>query len=366
MKISKYNIIIKEISHISYKRKYYEITLENLKNDDIFEISNLFKILFEKKYNKFGDIIIELKEEFNNIDKIQNKELKEELKEAFNNYFNPLPKIKINNYEFDFNKKTYIMGILNVTPDSFYDGGKYLDIAKAKERAEEMIKEGADIIDVGGESTRPGSERIKEEEELRRVIPVIKEIRKHFDIPISIDTYKERVAEEAINAGANLINDISGLVASNMVEVAKKYDVPVVIMHIMGNPKIMQKNPVYEEVISDIIRSLRRKIEYAEMNGIKKENIIIDPGIGFGKTLEHNCEIIKRLKEFKTLGKPILVGPSRKSFIGKILDLPVEERLEGTLAIVVLCIINGANILRVHDVKEVKRVAKVIDFIKYN
>ncbi|MDI1471266.1 dihydropteroate synthase [Thermodesulfovibrio sp. 1176] len=259
------------------------------------------------------------------------------------------------------------MGILNVTPDSFFDGGKYINFKKAVERGLQLAEEGADIIDIGGESTRPGAEPLSVDEELKRVIPVIENLSKKINIPISIDTYKAKVAEEAINAGATIINDISGLrFDPQMPYIASKYDTPVVIMHIKGTPKNMQINPVYDALIPEIIEYLRNSIVIAKNAGVKENNIIIDPGIGFGKKPEHNLLIIKNLKEFANLGKPILIGVSRKSFIGKILDnAPAEQRLEGTMAAVAVSVINGANIVRVHDVKEIVKVVKVVDAIKF-
>jgi dihydropteroate synthase len=266
----------------------------------------------------------------------------------------------------DFSKKTYIMGILNVTPDSFSDGGLYFDKSIAIKRAIQMVEDGADIIDIGGESTRPGSEPIPVEEELRRVIPVIKKLAKEIGIPISIDTYKSEVAKRALDAGASIINDISGLrFDPEMVRVVSEYKVPVVIMHIKGTPKDMQVNPVYEALIPEIIDYLRASIRLAMNSGIPEDKIIIDPGIGFGKTFDHNLKIINKLREFTFLEKPILIGPSRKAFIGKILgDVPVEDRLEGTAAAVAISIMNGANIIRAHDVKEMIRVVKVVDAIR--
>jgi dihydropteroate synthase len=269
-------------------------------------------------------------------------------------------------FSLDFSKKTYIMGVLNVTPDSFSDGGLYFDEKKAIEHAHRLVEDGADIIDIGGESTRPGSEPVSLEEEIRRTIPVIKVISKSVKVPISIDTYKSEVARQALDAGASIVNDISGLrFDPEMPKIVSEYKVPVIIMHIKGRPKDMQKNPVYEALIPEIMDYLRISIRLAVKFGISEDKIIIDPGIGFGKTFEHNLEIIKNLKEFTLLGKPLAVGVSRKAFIGKILgDVPPTERLEGTAAAVAISIFNGANIVRVHDVKEIVKVAKVADAIK--
>jgi dihydropteroate synthase len=261
---------------------------------------------------------------------------------------------------------TKIMGILNVTQDSFSDGGLYFDKSAAINRAIQMVEEGADIIDIGGESTRPGSEPVHEEEELRRTIPVIEALVKEISVPISIDTYKSRIANRALEAGASMVNDISGLrFDPKMPEVIAYHKVPVVIMHIKGTPKDMQQNPVYEALIPEIMESLSEGIQIAAKSGITEDKIIIDPGIGFGKTFEHNLDIINNLRTFTLLGKPILIGPSRKAFIGKILgDVPPADRREGTAAAVAISIFNGANIVRVHDVKEMVHVAKVADAIK--
>jgi len=258
------------------------------------------------------------------------------------------------------------MGILNVTPDSFSDGGRYFDKASAIRRAYEMVEEGADIIDVGGESTRPGSEPVPLQEEIDRTIPVIEEISKKIKVPVSIDTYKAEVARRALDAGASIVNDISGLrFDPEMPKVVSQYKVPVVIMHIKGTPRDMQANPIYEALIPEITDYFRESIRLAVESGITEDKIIIDPGIGFGKTFDHNLEIIKNLREFTLLEKPLLVGVSRKAFIGKILgDAPVSERLEGSEAAAAISILNGANIIRVHDVKEMKKVALVADAIK--
>jgi len=280
----------------------------------------------------------------------------------------PKPSVKLNwsKFSFDFTQRTYIMGILNVTKDSFADGGLYFDKTSAIERAVRMVEEGAHIIDIGGESTRPGSEPVNEEEELRRTIPVVEVLAKKISVPISIDTYKSAVARRAIEAGASMVNDISGLRFDlNMPEVIAHYRVPVVVMHIKGTPKDMQRNPFYKTLIAEITDYLSEGIRLAARAGVPEDMIIVDPGIGFGKTYEHNLKIIRKLHEFTRLKKPILIGVSRKAFIGKILgDLPVTDRLEGTAAAVAISIFNGANIVRVHDVKEMVRVVRVADAIK--
>jgi len=257
------------------------------------------------------------------------------------------------------------MGILNITPDSFSDGGKYLSTSRAIDRAFAMVDHGADIIDIGGESTRPGSDFISKDEELQRIVPVIKEIRNQdSEILISIDTYKSDVAEIAIDLGANIVNDISGLTFDqNMSTFLSGTDIPVIIMHINGKPKTMQSNPIYDDLINDINSFFKKQIIFAQSNGIDRDNIILDPGIGFGKTFNHNLTIINNLKDLCNLGHPIMVGTSRKAFIGDILDTPPNERLEGTIASVVASVINGANIVRVHDVKEIKKAIMVTEKI---
>lgn len=292
------------------------------------------------------------------------KEIGDKLLEVVENYYKEPKVIKTDKVTLDFSKGPLIMGILNVTPDSFYDGGKYYEKDLAIKRGLELVDEGADIIDIGGESTRPGSQQIQEDEELRRVIPVIEELSKRISVPISIDTYKSGVARRAIEAGAVIVNDISGLqFDEKMVEVVAEKRVPVVIMHIKGTPANMQINPHYDDVIHELLGYFGERINFALSNGVPEDNIIIDPGIGFGKRLEDNLSIIKNLSSFRIFNKPILIGVSRKSFIGKILELPPEDRLEGTITAVLYSIINGAKIVRVHDVKEIKRCIKVYNGI---
>lgn len=254
-----------------------------------------------------------------------------------------------------------IMGILNVTPDSFSDGGEFFDVQKAVARGIEMAREGADMIDVGGESSRPGSVPVSAEEEKGRVVPVIEQLSKMIDVPISIDTYKPEVAEAALEAGASIINDITGLRNEAMVEVATKQGAGVVIMHMQGTPKTMQENPEYGDVVRDILEWLKRQVLKARAAGI--ENVMVDPGIGFGKTLEHNVEILRRLGEFRELGCPVLIGPSRKSFLGKLTGAEVDGRLGGSIGAALVAAFNGADILRVHDVKETKQALEVAEAI---
>ena len=268
-------------------------------------------------------------------------------------------------------EKTLVMGILNVTPDSFYDGGRYDDLESALNHARKMIEDGADIIDVGGESTRPGSSHVSANEELRRIIPVIKELSRETDRPISVDTYKAEVADKAIEAGAQIVNDISGLQADNeMVRVVAANNTPVIIMHIKGQPHDFPKDPIYDDLISEIILFFKKKIDFAVKSGIADNNIIIDPGIGFGKTPLHNLEILKRLSELKCLNHQVMIGTSRKSFINSVLK-PSEEgfskdnsQLVGTLVTLIIAIMKGVNIVRVHEVKEAVQVTKMYKAIE--
>ena len=266
---------------------------------------------------------------------------------------------------FTLGERTLLMGILNVTPDSFSDGGLYFNKEKAIAQGLRMVKEGADFIDIGGESTRPGSKPLSLEEELSRVIPVIESLVKEVDIPISIDTYKSKVAQKAMEAGAEIINDISGLnFDPDLAKVAAKQNAPLILMHIRGNPETMQKDVHYDSLFSEILQYLKDSIQKAENAGLDNEQIIIDPGIGFGKTLEDNLLIIKNLSEFRVLGKPILLGTSRKSFIGKILNAEVEDRLEGTLSSIAIGVLNGAHIIRCHDVLQAKKAIAIADAIR--
>ncbi|MFH1784466.1 MAG: dihydropteroate synthase [bacterium] len=272
--------------------------------------------------------------------------------------------LKCGKYRLKLGAKPRVMGVLNITPDSFSDGGRFDNIDAALRHAEDMVKAGADIIDIGGESSRPGARSVELKEELRRVIPVIKKIAKNIKVPISIDTYKSRVAREALENGASIVNDISALrFDRSMASVVASYGVPVVLMHMQGMPRNMQNNPRYNDVVEDIIEFLRQRVNFAVKKGVKEEQIIVDPGIGFGKKLEHNLRIIKNLKNFAILGRPVLFGPSRKRFIGDILGVGTEDREEGTLASCVVGALNGAHILRVHDVGKVVRALKVFEAI---
>jgi dihydropteroate synthase len=275
--------------------------------------------------------------------------------------------LKCGKFRLTLGEGVLVMGVLNVTPDSFSDGGRYLDVGKAVARAKSMEKDGADIIDIGGESTRPGARKVPAREELRRVLPVIGALSSRLRIPISIDTYKSQVAREAIDAGAVMVNDITALRGDEkMTSIVAESGVPAVLMHMRGTSGTMQRNPHYQNVMGEICSFLKKRSEFATRSGIDAGQIIIDPGIGFGKRLEDNIEIIRSLGKIKKIGYPVLVGPSRKSFIGTLLGLPSDERLEGTLAAVTACVLNGADIVRVHDVKEVARAVKVSQAILGN
>lgn len=264
---------------------------------------------------------------------------------------------------YDLSAKTHVMGILNVTPDSFSDGGEYLDAKSAVARGEAMVAEGADFIDVGGESSRPGSEPVTAEEELRRVIPVVERLAAKVDVPISIDTWKAEVARQALKAGASVVNDISAMTMDpEMTAVVAESADGVVLMHMKGTPRSMQQDPEYADVLGAVRSFLAERAGAAENAGIRQ--IMIDPGIGFGKTVEHNLTLMARLGDLRTLGRPVLVGPSRKSFIGSILGLPPDQRFEGTAAAVAACILSGASVIRVHDVQAMVRVARIADAIR--
>lgn len=265
--------------------------------------------------------------------------------------------MKIGNKEFDFDERTYIMGILNVTPDSFSDGGKYNSIELALKHAKQMVEEGADIIDIGGESTRPNHTAVSAEEELIRIVPIINVLKSELDVPISIDTYKAVVAEEAIKQGAALINDVWGFKKDkDMAGVAAKYDVPCCLMH-------NREDRNYHVLMDELIKDLEESVKIAINAGVKKENIMLDPGIGFAKNLEENLIVMNNLEMIKAIGYPVLLGTSRKSMIGLTLDLPVDQRVEGTIATTVIGIMKGCRIIRVHNVKENKRAAVMTDAI---
>jgi dihydropteroate synthase len=269
----------------------------------------------------------------------------------------PIPILCFHHREYDLSERTLIMGVLNITPDSFSDGGRFFEWTRAVEQGKRLAEEGADILDVGGESTRPGSRPVPEEEELRRVIPVIEALRPKISIPISIDTRKAAVAERALQSGAEMVNDVSALrFDEGMAEVVSRRKVPVVLMHLRGQPETMQADTHYDDLIGEIRGFFRERIDYAVSRGISRDRIILDPGIGFGKSMEE-------LRSFRVLGQPLMIGTSRKAFLGRILDLPPEEREEGSLATVAVAIQNGANIVRVHEVRRTRRAVQVADAI---
>ena len=256
------------------------------------------------------------------------------------------------------------MGILNVTPDSFSEGGQFFDRDDAVKHAVEMVADGADIVDVGGESTRPGSDPVPVDEEIERVSPVIERLADEVpQIPISIDTRKAAVAASALEAGATIVNDVSAGADPEMFDVVREHDAAVVLMHMKGEPKTMQETPTYDDVVGEVHEFLRERIEAAEFAGIDPKRIAIDPGIGFGKGLGHNLELMQRVDAFLDLGRPLLVGPSRKRFISAILDLPEDQRVEGTIGAVAWMVTHGTHVVRVHDVREVVRAVRVVDAI---
>lgn len=268
-------------------------------------------------------------------------------------------------HHLDLACRTAVMGILNVTPDSFFDGGAHFSLRDAVNHGLTLAKEGADIIDVGGESTRPYSDPLPLDEELRRVIPVIKALAQETDLTISIDTYKSEVARLAIEAGATMVNDVSALrFDPGMGPLVAEADLPIVLMHMKGTPRDMQVNPTYEDLIGEILAFLRKAVDEAHSVGIRKELVIIDPGIGFGKSFDDNLRILRELDAFSSLGQPIMVGTSNKAFIGHTLGLPPDSRDTGTMATVAAAVMNGADIVRVHNVKTAKETVRMIDAIK--
>ncbi len=268
--------------------------------------------------------------------------------------------------QIDISRRTAVMGVLNVTPDSFSDGGKFLDSGKAVAQGIALAQEGADILDIGGESTRPGATPVTAQEEMDRVLPVIRGLRRELSIPLSIDTYKASVARAALDEGADVINDISALrFDPDMASLVAKEGTPVVLMHMQGTPRTMQQEPSYRDVVREVCSFLQDRIRHAVEKGVSREQIIIDPGIGFGKELRHNIELLRGLPALASLKRPILVGVSRKAFIGKISGGGAEERLEGSLAAAAISILRGANIIRVHDVKETLRAARMADAFSF-
>ncbi|WP_161770338.1 dihydropteroate synthase [Clostridium botulinum] len=293
----------------------------------------------------------------------------EEIVGELENYINNHKKIKtVLRDEREINYENLkVMGIINCTPDSFYEGSRKNSIEEALNSAEKMLKEGAEILDIGGESTRPGSDPVDEEEEIKRVVPVIREIKNRFkDVIISIDTYRANTAKAAIESGADIVNDISAMkYDENMVKVVKEYNVPVILMHVKGKPKDMQIDPVYENLMKEIHLYFNERIDYCKAHGISDDKIILDPGIGFGKTVEHNLKIMNRIEELKSFNLPVLLAASRKATIGKVLgNLPTEERLEGTIALSCLAVDAGIQMVRVHDAKENIRAIRMLEAVR--
>jgi dihydropteroate synthase len=330
--------------------------------DVLLGVTGETDVIIEGNFNSLKDLIKKLKMQPFGLSELS-RELDSFLKGYKVNSWNR-SKYIIGNTRFTAGSEPLVMGILNVTPDSFYDGGRFYNRQEALRHVEEMVKEGADIIDIGGMSSRPGAKPVSTADELKRTIPIIKNINKNYDILISIDTYRSEVAEEAVSAGAAIINDISALsMDDKMVSVAVSGGASVILMHMQGTPENMQDNPHYDDVIDEIYEYLYQRACYAIDSGISSDKIIIDPGIGFGKNLDHNITILNKIKEFSFMGFPVLVGPSRKSFLGKVLDLPGDERLEGSIAAAVWSVINNVSIVRVHDVGETVRALKIINSI---
>jgi dihydropteroate synthase len=274
--------------------------------------------------------------------------------------------IKTRHGTMDARRRTLLMGIINVTPDSFYDGGTRLDPDRAVADGISLVEAGADIIDIGGESTRPGAGAVSLVEELQRVLPVIRGLRRNVEVPISIDTYKAQVAQAALIEGADIVNDISALrFDPRMAVLVAAEKIPVVLMHMQGTPQTMQAEPCYNNVLREVRDFLTAQVRFAIDAGVERESIIIDPGIGFGKTLDHNLTLLKGLPALASVGQPLLVGASRKAFIGKILGVEPDERLEGSLAAAIAAVFGGAHIIRVHDVKETRKAIRVADAIRF-
>jgi dihydropteroate synthase len=266
--------------------------------------------------------------------------------------------------ELELGKRTRVMGVVNITPDSFFDGGRFFERSKAVERCLQLVESGADIVDLGGESSRPGAEPVSVQEELKRVLPVLQEVRKQVSVLISMDTYKSTVAREALKEGADIVNDVSAFrMDPEMPQVVKEWDAGVVLMHMRATPQVMQEIPPSQDILEEVQTDLQAALSKASENGIPQESIILDPGIGFGKTVEDNCRILNELPFLETFDLPVLVGTSRKSFLGTILDIPAQERIWGSAASVAIAIMRGAHIVRLHDVAEMSQVAQITDAI---
>lgn len=279
------------------------------------------------------------------------------------NHTAPLPPLRCGDYTLPMDQRTLVMGIINVTPDSFSGDGMAADWERALARATDFLSAGADIIDVGGQSTRPAAEEVPEEEEIRRVVPAVEAIAARLDCVVSVDTYRPQVARRAIEGGARMVNDVFGLRAEGMVELVARTGVAACIMHMQGTPRTMQIAPHYEDLMGEIKSFLAERVAVAEAAGISRDRLLVDPGFGFGKTVQHNLEILRRLGELRAIGTGVLIGTSRKSTIGKVLGVEVDERLFGTAATCAVAIVNGANVIRVHDVREMAQVARMTDAI---
>jgi dihydropteroate synthase len=292
------------------------------------------------------------------------KRIGQEVRVALEDYDRRRFPLTLGSRRLELGDRTFVMGIVNVSPDSFYDGGRHFSTERAVEHGRRLAQEGADLLDVGGESSRPGAEPVPLEEEKARVLPVIEELAACCDVPVSVDTYKADVAKAALEAGAVMVNDISGLrFDSRMAGVVAGAGAAVIVMHMQGKPGTMQDSPEYGNVMGEIVEEIGAMVEKAIEGGVGRDRILVDPGIGFGKKLEHNLHLLRHLSELRVFGRPIVVGPSRKAFIGAVSDLPPEERLEGTIAAVCHCVAAGAEVVRVHDVKAVRRAVQVADAI---
>ena len=288
-----------------------------------------------------------------------------ELVELSGRFLSPARIIKLGRKTVDLGRRTYVMGILNVTPDSFSDGGRFLEPSAALDHAIAMAEEGADFIDIGAESTRPGSRSVPAKEQMARLLPVLRAVRKKVRVPVSVDTTSATIAQVALREGADIVNDVSALAGDKrMSAVVARAEVPCILMHMKGRPRTMQENPEYSDLMAEVTGFLAAALERGEAAGIGRAQMLVDPGIGFGKTVAHNLEILRRLAELESLGAPIVVGPSRKRFIGAVSDSPPGERLEGTIAACVLAAANGANVLRVHDVKPVVKALRLADAVE--
>ena len=276
----------------------------------------------------------------------------------------PVRAIRLGRRTVDLSRRTHVMGILNVTPDSFSDGGRFLDPAVALDQAVAMAEEGADFVDIGAESTRPGSRPVPAKQQLARLLPVLHAVKKRVKAPVSVDTTSATVAQAALKEGADIVNDVSAFTDRRMAAVVARAGVPCILMHMKGRPRTMQKNPEYSDLMAEVVSFLAAALARGEQAGIERRQMLVDPGIGFGKTVTHNLEILRRLAELESLGAPVVVGPSRKRFIGAATDAPPGERLEGTIAACVLAAANGANVVRVHDVKPVVKALKLADAIE--